>query len=214
MGDGMRYFLALAVSYMVSGNVYAEVSDRVVVAFGLGASYPVAVDGRSPYDPDINVRPGFGGVGTSVSSNKGWQSGVHIGGSLGYLLDKRQKFIVSSSFDYTNYHKNTIEGEIVRTDQSLEVVSIFADLKVRLRTGDGLVLPYIKGGIGLFRSSREDRLRVISEVQNKIGLGLDAGIDLALSERAGFFAEAQYQIGLTDGKKTQQVPFKAGIFLR
>ena len=210
----MRCLFALAVSYMVLGNAYAEVSDRVVVAFGLGASYPVAVDGRTPFDPDMNVRPGFGGVGTSVSFDKGWKSGVHIGGSLGYLLDKRQKFIVSSSFDYTNYHNNTIEGNIVRTDQSLEVVSVFADLKVRLRTGDALILPYIKGGIGLFRSSRADYIRDISEVQNKMGFGLDAGVDLALSERAGFFAEAQYQVGLTENKKTHHVPFKVGVFLR
>lgn len=108
----MKYFYVVILSYMVSGTSYAEVADRVVLAFGMGSSYPVSVDGRPSLD--AGTQPEFHGAGTPVTSQNGWNSGVHIGGSLGYLLDKRQKFIVSSSFDYTNYHKHIIEGDIVR----------------------------------------------------------------------------------------------------
>lgn len=209
----MRCLLVLAVSYMVSSNAYAEVSDRVVLSFGIGAGYPVYVEAITPFGSGGQVRSGFGGAGTSTSIDS-WNSGVHIGGSLGYVLDKQQKFILSSSVNYTGYIMDVTDGLVVRADQSADVVSVFTDLKVRLRSGEAMVIPYVKGGVGLFRTSREDRIRNITNTQNKVGFGLDAGVDLALSERAGFFAEAQYQVGLTDGKKTQHVPFKVGVFLR
>jgi len=192
----MRYLFAVVLSYMVSCPVYAEVSDRVVLSFGIGAGYP------------ISVEP------TSFNQGRQFRSGVHIGGGLGYILDQRQKFIVSSSVDYTNYSIEVIEGNTVRFDQSAEIVSLFTDLKLRLRSVGAIVIPYVKGGAGLFRTMREDRIRGQSEIQNRLGFGLDAGIDLALSERAGFFAEAQYQVGLTDQKMTQHMPFKVGIFMR
>lgn len=208
----MRYLFVVVLSYMVSSPVYAEVSDRVVLSFGMGAGYPISVEAITPF--------GSGGGGASTSRDT-WNSGVHIGGGLGYVLDKKQKYTLSSSINYTSYIMDVSEyimdvtdGPVVRADQSADVVSVFTDLKVRLRSGEAIVIPYLKGGVGLFRTSREDRIRDITSTQNKIGFGLDAGIDLALSEHAGFFAEAQYQVGLTDTKKTQHMPFKVGMFLR
>jgi hypothetical protein len=194
-GFNMRRLLFVVLSYLVSNPANAEVLDRTILSFGMGASYPIAVGA-----PDI--------------FSEEWNSGVHIGGSLGYILDKGQKFIVSSSVDYTNYILALSEGTIVRADQSVDVVSVFTDLKMRLRSSSALVIPYVKGGLGLFRSVREDRVRDTLDKQNKMGFGVDAGVDLAVSGRAGFFAEAQYQVGLTEIKTTQHMPFKVGFFFR
>lgn len=206
----MRYLFVVALSYMVSVPVYAEVSDRVILTFGLGTSYPISMGPLPPYEnmSDISVQ------NANVVSVDGWHSGVHIGGGLGYILDKHHKFVLSSSIDYSNYNLNVVDQDIVRQDRSIDVVSVFTDIKVRFRSGDAIVIPYIKGGVGLFRSVQEDRILDASDSQNKIGFGVDAGVDLALSERAGFFAEAQYQVGLTEQKKTQHMPFKVGLFLR
>lgn len=211
----MKLFFVVVLSYMVSNPVYAEVSDRVVMSFGMGAGYPITVDAIAPYGEASYNLPGITVTDPSAQPPEEWRSGVHIGGSLGYLLDKKHKYTLSTSIDYTSYNlKVVLLDNWIRQDQSFEVVSLSTDLKVRLRSGEAIVIPYIKGGIGLFRTLRANRIRDLSDAQNEIGFGLDAGIDLALSERAGFFAEAQYQVGLTDNKKTHHIPFKVGVFLR
>lgn len=207
----MRYFLAIVLSLMVSLPLYAKEKSRTLVSINVGVGYPATVGLNDPILP--------------ISPSHNWTMGFQFGGSLGYAIDSQNRFSVMVSADYINYQLSR-KSNVRFQGGSVNFLSVFSNLKMSFRLQNSNLSPYIKCGTGLFRASisqitesyqlaTDQEAQIIirsgSIIQNRIGFGFGTGIDLSLTDRLAFFAEAQYQVGLTRDKNSQHIPFKVGI---
>jgi hypothetical protein len=202
----MRLSFIFVFLFLSLNSAYARTQDHFIVSLNAGTGIPMAIGW------DRYVKSGNNVIHFQTPDH--WGPGLQVGAGFGYILDKHERYTVSASIDFTTFNQSLSELGIQRVDMAMDLLGVFTDFKMRLRQRSTVMIPYIKGSVGLLRASMSDNLRRISWTQNKMGFGIGAGIDFPMTDQAGFFVEAQYQIGLTSDKTSKNLPLKVGLTVK
>lgn len=133
---------------------------------------------------------------------------------------------LSTGISYPN--RSTISGLILlewnshaldRTNGSLTIFSVTANLKVNLGMEKSPTVPYVLAGMGVYRISTSDMTvsggggfaPLPPQDETALALQLGLGQSIPASPGLAVFMEARYLVGLTKGETTSSFPIRIGI---